>query len=108
MNDNREAARIPIEKLPELLRGFTIRFGFREVIRVDTYDASTKGLGFTSPYGLDHFQIGDHVVLDALDESFRLIGEVRYISQKSENKNRVGLIFKKTKTLKEYHDRLTG
>ncbi len=106
MEERREFQRIGADDLPECLKAFIIDFGLGDEIRVETYDASSGGVGISASFPATKFIKGERVVLKSLDKNFQLSGKIVYVIEKSDNLCRLGIKFKKTKSLALFNELL--
>jgi len=102
----RRAVRIGRELLPDSLKTLQMVFDTGQTFPVETFDASTLGLGLIVPLPVD--ELGQHsgVMLQANDLSFRLIGEIVFLFPQGKDACRAGIQFTQTIALEGYLDLL--
>lgn len=100
----RRVARIGRELLPDSLKALKMVFDTGDIYPVETFDASTLGLGLIVPLPESVVRQNLGVMLQANDLSFRLIGEVVFIIAQGPDTCRVGVQFTQTIAIEGYLD----
>ena len=98
----RRVVRVGRELLPDALKALTMVFDSGEVHPVETFDASTLGLGLIVPVPREVLALHPGVMLQAHDQSFRLIGEVVFIIPQGKDTCRAGIQFTQTIAIEGY------
>lgn len=106
--EKRQIERINVDRLTENLKNFTLDRLVGSEVFVETYDASTIGLGLSVPMPSTEFKTKDHIVIRTIDGKHKLVGEIKYVYEKSSDSCRVGLEFKQTRSLLLYSQMLAG
>jgi len=81
-------------------------FGSGRRIEVETYDASTLGLGLVAPIGLADFEDDVDVTLEPVDQGFRLSGEIVFAIGHRPGESRVGVELTRSSEIGKYHELL--
>lgn len=98
----RRVERIGRDRLPDSLKTLTMIFDTGERYPVETFDASTMGLGLIVP--LPEAVMREHlgILLQGEDDSFKLIGEVVFLIPQGEKHCRAGVQFTQTLAIEHY------
>ena len=105
--DQRRAKRIGRESLPEILHCLTMVFDTGEENPVETFDASTMGLGLSATLSPGDMEENVGILLRPADNSFQLLGEVMYVIPQ-EGGCRFGVQFSQTIAVHKYLELLDG
>lgn len=96
-NDKRRrVARIGCDRLPPELLNMTMSFADGTRMAVETFDASTMGLGLIVPRPIDEVRGEVGVLLEHEPSEFKLIGEVVFSMPQGPKACRVGVQFTQT------------
>ena len=98
----RRVERIGRERLPECLHSLEMMFASGDRIPVETFDASTLGLGLNVPRSAEVMTQDMGVLLQPNEEDFKLIGEVVFIIPMGPDACRVGVQFTQTIAIEKY------
>ncbi len=98
----RIAERIGRERLPTSLHSLILVFDTGEESKVETFDASTVGLGLTANLSAETLRENVGVLLRPTDNSFNLIGEVVFVMEHGPDKCRFGVQFTQTIAIHKY------
>ncbi len=98
----RRVERIGRDRLPEHLKSLVLVFDTGEEIGVETFDASTLGLGLNVPLSADLVREHVGVMLRAPDHGFRLLGEIVFIIAVGGQNCRIGVQFTQTIAIESY------
>lgn len=92
----RRVERIGRDRLPDALKTMIMVFDTGEEVPVETFDASTMGLGLSVPLPAEVAREHVGIMLRAIDRSFRLLGEMVFIIADGKEACRVGVQFTQT------------
>jgi len=98
----RELERITEPHIPEFIRILLIDKGIGSKIEAKTADYSIKGIRLLISTRDHDFQKDESIIIQAADDSFRLVGEIRNIVQIHDNTTYLGIKFHKTRSLEQY------
>jgi hypothetical protein len=98
----RRVERIGRDRLPDHLKALVLVFDTGEEIEVETFDASTLGLGLSVPRNVDVVREHVGVLVRAPDHAFRLIGEIVFIIPVGSEACRIGVQFSQTIAVEGY------
>lgn len=104
----RNAERIGRERLPTSLHTLLMVFDTGEETVVETFDASTMGLGLTANLSAEILRENVGVLLRPSDNSFNLIGEVVFVMEHGSDKCRFGVQFTQTIAIHKYLQLIEG
>ncbi len=100
--EKRREQRIPYMELPDALHKMVMVFDTGEETRVETFDASTLGLGVKAPLPVAAFDDNVGVLLRPEDNSFQLIGEIVFVIGHEPGVSRLGIQFTQTIAVQKY------
>ena len=105
-NERRKDSRIPREKLPELLKKFTVDLGTGELLDSITVDANHTGLSLLVPIHI--YKVKNYsIILHAMDDSFMIKDEIVYIKGISPEESRISIMFSSASSgLDKYYELL--
>jgi hypothetical protein len=98
----RRVERIGQDRLPDHLKKLVLVFDTGEEIAVETFDASTLGLGLSVPRSADAVREHVGVLIRASDHAFRLLGEIVFIIPVGGQACRIGVQFTQTIAVEGY------
>ena len=104
--ENRRAERIGCERLPASLQRMVMIFDTGERNQVDTFDASTLGLGLRVPLAVPEMEEHVGILLESIDGSFKLLGEVVFCMAIDVASCRIGVQFSQTLSTGTYKELL--
>jgi DUF4097 and DUF4098 domain-containing protein YvlB len=104
VTERREVERVSVDKLPDALKSFIVRFSFLKQVHAETNYASKKGIGINIKSGELPFEINlnKNIELKTIDGDVKLIGKIIHLRRRGETEWHVGVEFNKSKYLDIY------
>jgi len=100
----RELEPIAEPHIPECIKTLFIDKGIGGRIEAQTTDFNSNGIRLLIPTQTDAFTRDEFVIIQPVDNSYRLVGEIRHIVQVHNETTYLGIKFYSTKSLPVYTD----
>jgi hypothetical protein len=107
MKEQRLAIRYSVDSLPDNLQTFLLDGMGDRAVEVETFDASSIGIGLIATAPSTLFTVGDHIILNSVYDKVKLVGEIRFVHSKNDDSCQLGIQFKQSRSLARYRQLLS-